>query len=268
MGSRPPAWRLLPATAADGFRQMALDQALLESASAEGFPPTLRFYRFDPPALTLGRFQPAGHADPEACRRRGFDIVRRPTGGKAILHKDDFTYSLVLPPSARMPQGVEESYAFICRGIIAALAALGIDAGLVPRGGGRSGVRACFSAPASADLQAGGRKLCGSAQTRRGGAILQHGTIPLKDHGDLLFSLLSGTADEAGEGPREYARACTCLEELTVGASWDEIALAFRHGFESEFRVRLVPGELTGAERAAADSLLQAYTSTAWSQLH
>lgn len=267
MENTPRAWRLLPVIGADGFRQMSIDQALLDSAGGEGFPPTLRFYRFEPPSLTLGRFQPLAHIDLEACRRRGIDVVRRPTGGKAILHQDDFTYSVVLPHTAGLPESVEESYAVICRGIIEALSLLGVDAALVPRTAySLDSVHACFSSPAAADLQVGGRKLCGSAQTRKAGAVLQHGTILDRDNGPLLFELLDYRAGEAEERRREFSRTCTCLEELGIEASWQDIAGAFERGFEAAFGVRLVPGGLSPAELELSRSLLQDYTSTAWSQ--
>jgi lipoyl(octanoyl) transferase len=267
MEKAPRTWRLLPVIEAGGFQQMSIDQALLESAGGKGFFPTLRFYRFEPPALTLGRFQPLKNIDLEACRRRGIDVVRRPTGGKAILHKDDFTYSLVLPPSAGLPESVEESYAVICRGIIEALALLGVGAALVPRTSySLDSVHACFSSPAAADLAVGERKLCGSAQTRKDGALLQHGTILDRDNGSLLFELFDYPAGEAEERRREFSRTCTCLEELGIEASWQEIAGAFERGFEAAFGVRLAPGELLPAELELARSLLQGYTSTAWSQ--
>lgn len=246
---------------------MSVDHALLDSACRGEAPPTLRFYRFEPPALTLGRFQPIRHIDLGACARRGIDVVRRPTGGKAILHKDDFTYSLVLPPWAGMPDSVEESYTVICRGIIGALELLGVEASLVPRTPYHlDRVHACFSSPAAADLAVGGRKICGSAQTRKSGGVLQHGTILNLDNSALLFELLDYPEGEARERRREFSRTCACLEELGVAVEWDEIASAFKQGFEEAFNIVLARGELSSDELALSTSLLQGYTSTAWSQ--
>ncbi len=243
------SWRLLPVLHGNGFRQMAVDHALLSSASTDESPPTLRFYRFDPPSLTLGRFQPLESIDLNACYRLGIDVVRRPTGGKAILHKDDFTYSLAVPPSAGLPGSVEDSYMLICRGIIAALERLGIEADLVPRNPYElKEVHSCFSSPAAADLSVGGKKLCGSAQTRRDGALLQHGTILRKDNAELLFNLFT-YPDEVKEARRkEMARACTNLEELGADVSWDEISQAFVGGFEKAFGITMTAESLTPAE--------------------
>jgi lipoate-protein ligase A len=267
-GVRPSGkWRLLPVIGGDGFFQMALDHALLASAAPQESRPTLRFYHFEPPALTIGRFQPLRHVNLDACARRGIDVVRRPTGGKAILHRDDFTYSLIVPPSAGMSDSVEESYAMICRGIIGALALLGVEAALVPRTPYRlDSLHACFSSPAAADLAVNGRKLCGSAQTRKNGSILQHGTLLNLDNGPLLFELLAYPEQESEERRREYARTCTCLEQLGINAGWENIAAAFVAGFENAFNVGLEVGELSSAERPLASSLLEEYTSSTWLQ--
>ena len=214
MNNQQVEWRLLPVIEGDGFRQMSLDHALLISASREESVPTLRFYRFTPPSLTVGRFQPLRHIDLAVCRRLGIDVVRRPTGGKAILHKDDFTYSLTMPSTANMPGSVEESYVTICRGIIEALARLGVEAALVPRTPYElNREHACFSSPAAADLAVGGRKLCGSAQTRKAGGLLQHGTILKLDNASLLLKLLTYEEEESDKRRRELARTSTCLED-------------------------------------------------------
>ena len=99
---------------------MALDQAVLEAALRRGFLPTLRFYRWSPPALSIGRFQPLEDIDVEACDARGIEVTRRPTGGKSILHLDDFTYSVVFPPGSNLPENVVEAYRLICGGILRA----------------------------------------------------------------------------------------------------------------------------------------------------
>lgn len=267
MNGSHPSWRLLPVLSGTGFYHMALDYALLLTSSREDAVPTIRFYRFEPPALTLGRFQPLAGIDIDACRQLDIDVVRRPTGGKAILHKDDFTYSVIVPPSAGFPVSVEDSYALVCRGIVDALEYLGIAASLVPRNTYElKEVHSCFSTPASADLAVKGRKLCGSAQTRRDGALLQHGTILRSDNGRLLFSLFS-YPEEVKEARRmEMAGACTNLEELGAGVSWLEIAQAFTSGFEKAFGARLEPGSLTVEEEVLAAKLEKEYSSGSWAR--
>lgn len=246
---------------------MALDQALLEAASKPGFPPTLRFFRWSPPALSLGRFQDLNDIDMEACRREGVDVVRRPTGGRTILHLDDFTYSLVLPRDYPFPAKVVEAYIFICRGIVAAMHRLGLEVSFHVGGnaGHRDAGSACFASTTQADLRYGERKICGSAQVRRGGALLQHGSILLADHSDLLFRLLAFSSEgEREKALRSYRRSCTTLEETERVPAWDELATAFVGGFEEVFGVRLVEGGLTPEEEERRRRLVPAYRSPEW----
>ncbi|MDI6874633.1 lipoate--protein ligase family protein [Candidatus Solincola sp.] len=260
-------WRFIPRQADDGASHMALDQALLECATGPSFPPTLRFQRWVPPALSLGRFQKLEDVDLEACEASGVEVVRRPTGGRSILHLDDFTYSLVLPSRMPLPSGVVETYSLICRGIVAALRLLGLEP-VIRVGGGtryaRSGA-ACFAASTQADLRCGDRKICGSAQLRRGGAVLQHGSILLKDRSELHFGLLRFEGEEERlSSLRDYRRNCASLEELGVNASWEEVAECFRRGFEESFAVRLREGGLEAGEEQRWRSLIPSYRSGEW----
>ena len=262
----PSAWRLLAPPPSPGALHMALDHALLEAAGEEGFAPTLRFCRWSPPALSIGRFQPLEDIDLAACAAAGIEVVRRPTGGKSILHLDDFTYSLVMPRDFPLPEGVVEAYRLICAGIISALAGLGIEAAIVPGAeGGRAVGGACFAVSTQADLEYEGRKLCGSAQLRRGGALLQHGSILLEDRSRLLHELLR----YAHEGEREealsrYRERCMPLSEAGRGITWQQLADSFTRGFAEAFRARLQEGELTREERRRAAALSAAYGARRW----
>jgi lipoate-protein ligase A len=165
---------------------MAADEALLDSVVA-GAPPALRLYRWSPPALSLGRFQPDDDVDAPACAARGVEVVRRPTGGMGLLHGADLTYSVVMPRPAGA-EGVDAVYRLLAGAIIAGLATLGVDAAVARHDGPAGPV--CFAGQQGADLRVGDRKLCGSAQVRREGAVLQHGSILLErlefDETDLL----------------------------------------------------------------------------------
>ena len=134
--STPERWRLVLTDPACGAENMALDQTLLENASQGGFRPTLRFYRWWPAAVSIGRFQPLEDVDVAAAAAEHIDVVRRPTGGKSILHLDDFTYSTVMPRSFPLPEGVVEAYRLICGGILRAFKDLGLDTVLQPRESG------------------------------------------------------------------------------------------------------------------------------------
>ncbi len=262
-----PRWRLLSLPPASGARNMALDQALLECASAAGFRPTMRFYRWSPPALSIGRFQPADEVDLDRCASEGIDVVRRPTGGKSILHLDDFTYSIVIPRGYPLPDSVVEAYSIICGGILRALEHLGVDAAMQSRKGDdyRSASGACFAASTQADLEYDGRKLCGSAQVRRQGALLQHGSILLSDHAELLFKLLRfRDAEDRERHLRDFRVRCMALDDTGCHCSWSEIADSFRRGFADSFQVGLEEGGLSIEENRLWDELAEAYTSRHW----
>ncbi|MBC7247772.1 MAG: lipoate--protein ligase family protein [Actinobacteria bacterium] len=261
------AWRLLPTLSMEGAAHMALDQALLESACEEGFPPTLRFMRWEPPALSLGRFQDLEEIDLEACRSRGIEVVRRPTGGRGILHLDDFTYSIVLPATMGLSGNVAEAYAFICRGIVAALYLLGIEAAVHQGSGDRYAEAggACFTASTQADLKHAGRKICGSAQLWRGRAVLQHGSLLIEDRSTTLFALLRFVDEEERRASlAAYRAGCVTLREAGWEGSWEDVASSFRRGFEESFRVSLREGGVTSREGRRWRELLAAYRSRAW----
>ncbi|WP_287152797.1 lipoate--protein ligase family protein [Candidatus Solincola tengchongensis] len=264
---RLETWRLLPHQADEGASHMALDQALLECAAEPSFPPTLRFQRWIPPALSLGRFQKLEEIDLEACAGSGVQVVRRPTGGKSILHLEDFTYSLVLPSYMSLPSGVVETYALIGRGIVAALRLLGLDPVIHVGGGAKRtpSSAACFASSTQADIRCGERKVCGSAQLRRGGAVLQHGSVLLKDRSEFHFRLLrfeGGT--ERSSSLLAYRRNCASLEELGVEVSWEEMAECLRRGFEESFDIRLREEPLREVEELRWRSLIPAYRSREW----
>jgi lipoyl(octanoyl) transferase len=162
---------------------MGVDLALLRAAAREA-PPTLRFYSWRPPAVSLGRFQEADGIDLEYARCRGWDVVRRPTGGRAVLHHLELTYSLALPPSVVGGTGVRTSYQVLVDVLNAGLASLLRGAAGAPARppaceAARSREANCFAVAGECDTLAAGGKLVGSAQVRRDGALLQHGSILL-----------------------------------------------------------------------------------------
>jgi lipoate-protein ligase A len=175
-------WRLMLDPPSDGARNMAVDEALLEETAAGRSLPTLRLYAWDPPTLSLGFAQPAADCDREALKRLGWGLVRRPTGGRAILHTDELTYSITAPESHPLMQGgVLESYRRLSLGLLAGLRLLGVDVQADPGQRGRAaGNPVCFEIPSQYEISAGGRKLIGSAQARRLGGVLQHGAFPLR----------------------------------------------------------------------------------------
>ena len=175
------SWRLLISPAGGGARNLATDQAVAESVRDGASPPTLRFYTWRPAALSLGYGQPLAAVDTELARREGIDLVRRPTGGQAILHNDELTYAVMLPRThALAAGGVLSSYERLSAGFERGFESLGLEArqgNWQPDPSDAEGLL-CFASPSTHELSAQGVKLMGSAQTRLGGALLQHGSIP------------------------------------------------------------------------------------------
>lgn len=253
-------WRLLDTPPAPGAWNMAVDAALMESVRA-GAPPVLRFYRWDPPCLSLGRNQPAaGRYDLDALRARGVDVVRRPTGGRAVLHDRELTYSVVVTEGGL--GSPRECYTAINRALVAGLRRLGVEAALQPRTGARAPVPSlapCFKEPAEGEVVAGGRKLVGSAQWREGGVVLQHGSLLLEGSQDEVRTWTRGTsAADRDEAPATLAELCGTLPP------WKRLTEALAAGWEEVTGSVLQPTELTSAERATAERRAEHFADPAW----
>ena len=179
-------WRLLDSGPNIGAYNMAVDEELLARAQAGETTPTLRLYTWDPPTVSIGRFQKIGTAvDVEACRRRGIDIVRRVTGGRAVLHHQELTYSIIARTDVPLfPTNVHGTYKIIAAGLLQGLRNLDIPAEMVSRSSRHAVLvkkdtkdPACFSSPSWYEILVHNRKIIGSAQRRLSGAFLQHGSI-------------------------------------------------------------------------------------------
>jgi lipoate-protein ligase A len=241
---------------------MAVDEAVLERyAAAPGpEPPTLRLYGWSPPALSLGRSQPATHR-PEFLEQAGIALVRRPSGGRAVLHDDERTYAVIgRLGTTPFPRGVVATYGAVAGALVAGLRRLGAVAWTAPAAttaGTRAAAAACFAAASVHELTFRGRKLVGSAQLRRRGAFLQHGSIPLRADGRRLASALGLAEPVLGQG--DLAQALGFRPEPA------EVDRALVQAFEERFRARLEPGELTCSEADRAARLRAAkYLSESW----
>lgn len=189
--SSPGTWRFFHTPPDSGAWNMALDEALMERARRTG-EWVLRVYGWSSPTLSLGRNQSAlGLYDREAIETRGIQVVRRPTGGRAILHHREVTYSVTAPMANA--GDLRESYGRINRLLLAGLRALGVEAFLVEDAGREMppGSAPCFDHPSTGELVVGTRKLVGSAQWRHEGALLQHGSILLEDDQTMVASLMT-----------------------------------------------------------------------------
>lgn len=249
-----------------GVDNMSVDEAILAAVAAGGSPPTVRLYAWDPPSVSLGYFQEPAEdvVDLAECGRRGVDVVRRTTGGGAILHQHEVTYSVCLPERLVPAGDVGASYAWICGAICRGLAALGAGAQL--RGGETDGAEGevsteiCFARGSRFDVVTGGRKLVGSAQRRIKGAMLQHGSVLLSVDREAHRALFPSDPGYGGAfwGLDEVLGRTVSPEEAAgaVTAGLGEIACG-DGGLE--------PGELTGAEETAAARLRdERYSDADW----
>ncbi len=254
-----------------GARNMAVDSAIAGAVGSGRQPATLRLYGWQPHCLSLGYGQRIRDADTDTLRQRGWDLVRRPTGGKAILHGDELTYSLCLPLDHPLASGdIVESYRRLSAGLLRALDILGLSASANPADCGARSQPAgpvCFVQPSHYEILVGGRKLIGSAQLRRKGVVLQHGTLPISgDVGRICHVLSFTTAEErAMRLARTRERALTLERALARAPSWAEVASALERGFVDAFELDMRPGKLSASEAADTERLIhEKYSNPDW----
>jgi len=250
---------LLELATYDGFMNMAIDEAILMARVMGKVPNTVRFYRWEPSAVSLGMFRPVEQdVHVEACRRLGVDIVRRSTGGGTVYHdqEGEITYSVVVDAASLGSPDVPGSYARICAGLIKACEFLGLEAEMHP-----GGPRAC------PNIVIGGKKISGNAQVWRKGVILQHGTFLLKVDLARMFTVLKAPWPvPLEEIVRRAERKITSVErELGRAIPVREAYEALVQGFSEALSVVLEPGKLTDFELKLARKLYEAkYTREEW----
>jgi lipoate-protein ligase A len=240
---------------------MALDEAILEAAARKDSSPTLRLYAWSPPCISIGNAQPVSQIDSQKLNDFGWDIVRRSTGGRAILHTDELTYSICAPVDhPHFQGGVLPSYKNISAGLIAALELLGLDVQVHPEVNISEEERAdpiCFELPSSYEITVAGKKLVGSAQLRRRGGVLQHGTLPLEGDIGRISQVLTYSNDIQRQRSMQRVRDRATTVERLLGQpiSWDEAARHVRKGFSDALNIQFAPDEPTKAERMRAEQL-------------
>jgi lipoate-protein ligase A len=257
-------WRLIKDTYNNGFMNMAIDEAIM-IAHREGLvPPTIRFYQWSPPAVSLGYFQDLKkEIDVDSCRNLGIDIVRRPTGGKAVLHDKELTYSFTIRENHPLVNNsILETYKKISGGIIKGLFYLGVTADLVPlREKSKihhSDLKSiCFSVPSQYEVQVKGKKIVGSAQVRKREIVLQHGSLLIELEKDKLFSVFNFPSTQIRERLKTKFNATSLEEILKRKITFSELSAILPRGFEEEFGVRLLEGKLTEQEEKISQELLE-----------
>ncbi len=245
-------WRFIALTENSAAMNMGIDQAILEGISAGTSPPTARFYRWNPSAVSIGRFQRLDQVvNLEKCNDLGVDVVRRITGGGAVYHDNagEITYS-VLAPEKLLPKDITKSYQEICGWIVDSLKTLGIDAAFQPIN----------------DIIVDGKKISGNAQTRRRGVVLQHGTILYDFKPEIMFSVLRITQEKISDKLiKAVEERVTSISHLT-GSSFDEVAKALWDGLSKGKEIYedgLLEDELARAEELASNK----YGSPDWTGL-
>lgn len=265
-------WRLILDQAAPGAWNMAVDEVLLDGVASGKAPPTLRFYGWQPACLSLGYFQSFAVIDPDACRALGIDIVRRPTGGRAILHDRELTYSIALPASVLgHDRAILPSYHRISRALQAGFAQLGVATTMAPESAAPTEPEhgpICFDRPSAHEILLGGRKLVGSAQVRRSESLLQHGSILIEPQLRTMLRCLRLPVAVTHWGP-----AGTRLDDGVIGLAEvgisdpATIAAAIAEAVAREFNVTLLAGGLGSSEVAAARTLSASkYETQDWTE--
>ncbi|MBN1249610.1 MAG: lipoate--protein ligase family protein [Anaerolineae bacterium] len=271
MAYPPATWRLiLEPQPRPGMLNLAIDEAILRAVAEGKAPPTLRLYGWSPPALTLGRGQPYADADVRALQRDGIALLRRMTGGTAVLNREELTYAVAARhDDPRLSGSIAESYRGISEGLVRALHGLGVtEADASGREPGERPSRAartpvCFELPSDYEVTVEGRKVVGNSQMRVRGGIFQHGSLPLTgDMGDIGRYLTSHPSPA-----RVRAVAMTLQEALGRTATWEEVADAVVAAFRVTLNLTLVPSPLTTGERQRVEALVgEKYGSEAWTR--
>ncbi|MFB3165959.1 biotin/lipoate A/B protein ligase family protein [Neobacillus sp. 179-C4.2 HS] len=269
-------WRFIDSGNCSPSFNMALDEALLDWHSEGKIPPVIRFYGWDPATLSIGYFQKVEkEIDLEAVKAHGLGFVRRPTGGRGVLHEHELTYSVIVSEDhPEMPKTVTEAYRVISEGILKGFHQLGLEAYFaVPRTDEeRSALKnprsaVCFDAPSWYELVVEGRKVAGSAQTRQKGVILQHGSILLDLDEDKLFSLFKYPSERVKDRMKSaFKNKAVAINEISSRRiTLEEAKEAFYKGFAEGLNIELQPYQLTEEELAYVNKIAkERYESDEW----
>ena len=257
---------------ARGAWNMAVDEAILEHAGRGDVLPTLRLYAWDPPCLSLGQAQPFTDVDTACLESYGWEVVRRVTGGRAILHTDELTYSVTGSADEPVLAGtVLESYNRLAGALLTAVQDLSLPVEMKEGKADSSGEPnpVCFEVPSTYEITVDGKKLIGSAQARRKEGVLQHGSLPLTGDLTRICQALVFPDDDAREMAmqRLLERATTVESVLGREVAWDTAGQAFFRAFEAELGLEFETGELTESELSRADELVrEKYAHPSWTE--
>jgi len=265
-------WRLLLTPPARGAWNMAVDESILLHIGRGESPPTLRLYAWTPACLSLGYAQPFADVEVPRLAARGWEVVRRATGGRAILHTDELTYSVIAPnEEPRVAGTVLESYNRLAQALLLAVKNLSLP---VEMKEGKDGYSTdlnpvCFEVPSTYEITVNGKKLIGSAQARKKEGVLQHGSLPLTGDLSRICQTLVFENEPAREeaSGRLLARATTVESALGGAVAWDTAAQAFIGAFEAQLGLTFERGGLSESESETADRLvIKKYDHPSWTE--
>jgi len=264
-------WRLLLTDPMNGPRNMAIDSAILTAVENKKAPPTLRLFSWEPPCLSLGYSQPYSDLDQDQLISLGWDVVRRPTGGRAILHTDELTYSVIGPKTdPRLEGGLMDSYRRLSEALYKSLLILDlpveIHQGKNPQAHHQP---VCFENPSDFEITVGGKKIIGSAQARKKDALLQHGSLPLSGDLTRITEVLKyPSLEERKKAARALmGKATTAALILGKDIQWMEAARAFIQGFSRTLYLELTEDRLTVYENDLVEEFLQdQYDNESWTR--
>lgn len=268
-------WRLLTTSPATGAWNMAVDESILEHLQRGEAQPTLRLYAWEPACLSLGHAQPFADVDMARLKAHGWQLVRRVTGGRAILHTDELTYSVI--GDAEEPAlagGILDSYNRLAQALLFAIRDLGLPVEMkehVPAAGPvpKNLNPVCFEVPSTYEITVAGKKLIGSAQARKQEGVLQHGSLPLTGDLTRICQALVFRDEAARENAagRLLARAATVKSALGLEVDWGTAAQAFVRGFEAQLGIRFQREGLSPSESERAEELVrEKYANPAWTE--
>jgi lipoate-protein ligase A len=266
-------WRLIHTPPSTGAWNMAVDEAVLEHIHRGEAKPTLRLYSWNPPCLSLGHAQSIKDVDVERLRAQGWEVVRRLTGGRAILHTDELTYSVTGPAEDPiLAGGVLESYNRLAQAMLYAVESLSLPVEMKEHEDGHTQQNlnpVCFEVPSTYEITVNGKKLIGSAQARKKEGVLQHGSLPLTGDLTRICDALVFENESARQQAKErlLARATTVESVLGVAPSWEMAAQAFVRGFEAQLGIQFERGELSPSEIRRTEELVEEkYRHNAWTE--
>lgn len=260
-------WRCIDTGYNNGFYNMALDEVLLEMVAKGESLPVLRFYGWNPPCISLGYFQKANSSiDIDFCKKNSIDIVRRITGGRTVFHHKELTYSIIIPESSEFVKGsITEAYKKISIGLLEGLKLCGINAEFSKGTALSSSTSACFEASSRYEIVIGNKKLVGSAQTRKRGVVLQHGSIIMSFDEDIFGSCLGLFGQKKDKFIIEFMSKAANLER--DGGKFISRELLIKeiiNGFTKFANVQILEDTITKVEEKSIVDISGRYNSDTW----